>query len=209
MPRKKSNTKELEAKEFFNKPADKKQLKLTKEEELQIFRGLVHKTGLELANEYNFGDSYNTDGAKRIAVFNIVRKIKKAPELYGVSEGELNLVQEAIDARRIVHNPMQVFVKEREVKEYKDKLEVIRDQATQLLSKKLEHLSKGKNVEAVKLNEIANVVSMAIDKFRLVKGESTDNIVHFSKIDLKDIKPEDALSLVLKAREALVEGKKQ
>lgn len=208
MVRKKTNTKELEAKEFFTKPRDKKQLKLTKEEELTIFRGLVHKTGLELANEYNFGDVYNTDGAKRIAIFNIVRKVKQAPELYGISDGEIQLVQEAIDARKIVHNPLQVFVKDREVKEYKDKLEVIRDQATQLLSKKLEQLSKGKNVESLKLNEIANVVSMAIDKYRLVKGESTDNIVHFSKIDLSNTTPEEALRLVLKAREALIEGKK-
>lgn len=201
-------TKEIEVKEFFEKPLTKKDLRLTKEEEASIFKGLVHKTGLELANEYDFGRVYKTDGAKRLAIFNLTRKIKKAPELYGISNEVVELVEEALNDRRIVHNPLQVFVKDREVREYKDKLEVIRDQATQLLSKKLEQLGKGKNIETIKLSEIANVVAMSIDKYRLVKGESTENIVHFSKMNLDGIKPEDALALVLKAREALLESKK-
>lgn len=206
--KKKDQVQALTPKDFLRKPIEKKDLRLTKEEEAEIFKGLVHKTGLELANEYDFGRVYQADGAKRLAIHNIVNKIKKAPELWGISPQVVELVQEAMDARKIVHNPLQVFVKDREVKEYKDKLEVIRDQATQILSKKLESLGKGKNIESVKLNEIANVVAMSIDKLRLVKGESTENIVHFSKLDLSNTSPEQALALVLKAREAVIESKK-
>jgi hypothetical protein len=200
--------KEIEAKSFFQRPLNKRDLKLTKEEEAAIFKGLVHKTGLELANEYDFGRVFDTDGAKRLAVHNIVKKIKKAPDLYGISREVVELVEEALNDRRIVHNPMQVFVKEREMLEFKDKLEVIRDQAADILSKKLEKLSGKKNMDDVKIKEIADVMSMAIDKFRLVKGESTDNIVHFSKLDMKDISPDQALQLILRAREAVIDSKK-
>lgn len=196
-----------EAEEFFTKRTSLSELKLTKEEEATIFKALVHKTGLELANEYNFGSIYKSDGAKRLAIHNIVKKITKSPELWDITPQVVELVKEALDARRIVHNPLQVFVKDREVMEFKDKLEVIRDQATQLLSKKLEVLGKGKNIDQIKLSEIANVLSMAIDKLRLVRGESTENIVHFSKLDLDGVSPEKAMELVLKAREKVLESK--
>ena len=204
----KTATKEIISKEFFEKPLTKRDLRLTKEEEASIFKGLVHKTGLELANEYDFGRVYNSDGAKRLAVYNLVKKVKKAPDLYGISQEVVELVQQALDDRRIAYNPLQVFVKDREIKEFKDKLEVIRDQAAEILSKKLEKATKGKNIDDIKITEVTNILSMAIEKLRLVRGESTDNIVHFSKMDLKDIKPEDALNLVLKAREAIIESKK-
>lgn len=202
------STKEIIAKEFFTAPKEKKDLRLTLEEEVEIFKGLVHKTGLELANEYNFGRCYTTDGAKRLAIFNIVRKIKKSPDLYGVGTDVIELVQEAMDARKIVHNPLQVFVKDREIKEFKDKLEVIRDQAAEILSKKLEKATKGKNIEDIKITEVSNILAMAIEKLRLVKGESTENIIHFSKMDLSKVSPEEALNLVLRAREAIVESKR-
>jgi hypothetical protein len=49
---------------------------------------------------------------------------------------------------------------------------------------------------------------MAVDKYRLVKGESTDNIIHYSKLNLDNVSPEEALTLVLKAREAVIDSKK-
>ena len=204
----KTKTKEIIAKEFFTEPKVKKDLRLTKEEEARIFKELVHKTSLEVANEYDFGRVFNTDGAKRMAIFNICRKIKRAPELWDITEPEVSLVQEAIDARKITYNPLQVFVKDREIREFKDKLEVIRDQAAEILAKKLEKATKGKSMEEIKFTEISSILAMAIDKLRLVRGESTENVTHFSKMDLKDIKPEDALALVLKAREAIIESKK-
>ena len=60
----------------------------------------------------------------------------------------------------------------------------------------------------IKIKEIADVMAMAIDKYRLVKGESTDNVIHYSKLELDNVSPAEALNLVLKAREAFIDSKK-
>ena len=70
-------------------------------------------------------------------------------------------------------------------------------------------INKNKNTLAdVKLKEVSDILAMAVDKIRFVKGESTETVVHLSKMSLDDVSPEEAMKLVLKAREALVEGKK-
>jgi len=190
------------------KGIERKKLNLTKEQEVEIFKALAHKTYLEVANEYGIDSVYENPGAKRIFVHNIYRRIKKAPDVYGLSKDTIDVVTEAVDSRRIVYNPTQVFVEEREVNEFKDKLEVVRDQVLDLVSKKLEKISKGKNIDTVKLSELSSTLSMVIDKARLVRGESTEHVTHFAKMDLGSVSPEDALKLVLKAREATIESKK-
>ena len=180
---------------------------LTKEQEIELFKMLSHKTSTEAGKSFGLQDVMKNDGAIRIYVYNIVRRITAAPELYGISQDGIDIVRAALDARKGNRPSALTVAKEKE--EFKDKLEVIRDTATDILSKKLQMINKNKNTLAdVKLKEVSDILAMAVDKIRLVKGESTETVVHLSKMSLDDVSPEEAMKLVLKAREALVEGKK-
>jgi hypothetical protein len=189
------------------KPRSTQKLFLTREQEVEIFKHLIDKTAIEVCALYGIDKILTSPGTQRLTVYNICKKIKKAPELYGLSQDAVDIVQASIDSRIISKKPN--LVKEREKEEFKDKLEDIRDTAVDILSKKLSLINRNKNtIMDVKLKDISDILAMSIDKIRLTKGESTETVVHLSKMSLQDVTPEQAMELVLKAREALVEGKK-
>lgn len=181
---------------------------ITKEQELEIYKKLAFKSLKEVGYEYGLQHYYKKDAQVRTAILNIANRIRRAPELYGITQDVCDVIDEAVSSRSIKQNPSQTFVKEIEQNEFKDKLELVRDRAVEILNKKLEKISKQKDMGDIKLKEIADVLSMAIDKYRLVRGESTDNIIHYSKVDLNNISPEQALQLVLRARDAVIDNKK-
>lgn len=189
------------------KPRSTQKLFLTREQEVEIFKHLVDKTAIEVCALYGIDKILPSPGTQRLTIYNICKKIKKAPELYGLSQDAIDIVQASIDSRII--SKKSNLVKEREKEEFKDKLEDIRDTAVDILSKKLSLINKNKNtIMEVKLKDISDILAMSIDKIRLTRGESTETVVHLSKMSLQDVTPEQAMDLVLKAREALVESKK-
>lgn len=182
---------------------------LTKDQEVEIFKALTHNTALEVGKKFGLGEHFTSDGAIRLAVHNVYMRVKKVPEFYGLTQDVVDLVTETVAARKISNNPGSVLVAERERLEFKDKLETIRDTAAEILNKKLDKLNKSsRTIDDIKIKEIADVLSMAVDKYRLVKGESTENVIHYSKLNLDNVSPEEALSLVLKARELIIDSKK-
>ena len=182
---------------------------LTNEQTSELFKSLIHKTSVEAAKEYGIHHMYTTDGALRMFVHNLVKKVTKAPELYGLTPDAVAIVLDALQARKFKAGNTSLMVKEREALEFKDKLAVIRDTATTILQKKLNKINKNqKDIDNIPIKDILAVMATATDKHRLVQGESTENVTNYSKIDVGSIKPQDALALVLKAREAYIEGSK-
>lgn len=146
-----------------------------------------------------------------MAVYNVYNRVQKAPELYGITPEVVELVKETVASRKLTNTASgnKALVAEREKEAFRDKLEVIRDTAAEILNKKLLKLNKSsRSIDDIKIKEIADVMAMAIDKYRLVKGESTDNVIHYSKLELDNVSPAEALNLVLKAREAFIDSKK-
>lgn len=188
--------------------AFKNERRLSVEQEAQLFRHLIDKTLVEAGNLMGLDKFYTKKSALRWYVFSVVNRIKKAPELWGISPDAVEMVVNALNIRtRKVENTTEIMV-EKEREDFKDKLESIRDTATEILSKKLNIINKSKNnIADVKLKEISDVLKDAQTQLRLVKGESTENIIHYSKTDLDNVSPEEALKLVLKAREKMIEQK--
>ena len=84
----------------------------------------------------------------------------------------------------------------------------MRDTVADIIVRKLKKYNTAKGHEDVQLRDLKDLLAMAIDKGRLLRGESTENLVKLSKIDTDNMSPEDAMKVILKAREILVEGKK-
>lgn len=182
---------------------------LTKEQEAMIFKSLAHKTYKEAG--YDFGVQYmfpNNDKRVTSFVAEIAKKIKKAPELWEISEDTVEVIQEALDSRSIKKNPHYNSDVALQEESFRDKLDDMRNKVAALIFKKLKKYDKVNGLKDVQLRDLKDLLGMAIDKGRLLRGESTENIKKLSPLNVDSMKPEEALAIIMKAREVLIEGKK-
>ncbi len=200
-----------EIKEEEKKKEEVKPVKilLTREQEAQMFKSLAHKTYKEVGYDFGVHLMYPDNNASVTQfVYSIVNKIRRAPELWGLSEDTIEVIQEAIDARSVAKNPRikgEIALQE---ESFRDKLDNMRDTVAEIIQRKLKKYNTNKGHEDVHLRDLKDLLSMAIDKGRLLRGESTENLIKLSRIDTDDMTPEEALKIVMKSRDALVESKK-
>lgn len=188
-------------------PAVKEQF--TKEKEAAIFKALAHKSYKEVAKDFGIHLVYPGNDKKITSfIYNIAKKIRKAPELWGIATDTVEVVQEAIDKRSIKKNPGlkgDIAIME---ESFRDKLDALRDTAAEILSKKLKKYNTTKGMEDISVRDLKDLLVATIDKSRLLRGESTENIKKLSPLNVEDMSPEEALSVVMKARDAMIEAKK-
>jgi hypothetical protein len=183
---------------------------LNKEEEVRIFKSLAHMSYKDAAknNGILLIDPTADDARLTAITQSIVRKIRKAPELWGLTKETIEVVQEAMDSRSVRKNPKirsEIAIME---ESFRDKLDTMRDTVAELISKKLDKYNTAKGIDNVQLRDLKDLLSMAIDKGRLLRGESTDNIIKLSRIDTDNMSPDEALKVIMRAREAITDGKK-
>lgn len=198
-------SKEIESVE----PAAPVKVVLTKEQEVEMFKALSHKTYKEVGYAYGIQFMFPNDDARVTSyVFDIARKIKKAPELWGISEDLVEVIQESLAGRSIKNNPSLNADRNLQVESFRDKLDTMRDDVAELISKKISKFKTKKGLESVQLRDLKDLLIMTIDKGRLLRGESTENIKKLSPLNVDELKPEEALAIIMKARDVLIESKK-
>lgn len=182
---------------------------LTKDQEALIFKSLVHKTYKEAGHDFGIHMMFPDDDTKVTSfVFNIARRIKKAPELWGISPDVVDVVQEAMDKRSIKKNPGLKSDLALQEESFRDKLDVMRDTVAEMIDKKLKKHNSVRGIDGISIRDLKDLLSMTIDKSRLMRGESTENIKKMSPLDTEKMTPEEALAVVIKARDILIEGKR-
>ena len=181
---------------------------LSKEQEVAIFKSLAHKSMKNVGKDFGFHFYYDTDQKIVRAIQTVSNKVKKAPELYGISEDVVDIVDEAMSKRSIRKNPLARADMALEAELFRDKLDAVRDKAADMLLMKLSKFDKKTTIDGISIRDLKDVLAMAVDKSRLMKGESTENIVKLSKVDTDNMTPEDALKVIMKAREMIVESNK-
>ena len=184
-------------------------VELTKEQEALLFKALAHKTFKDVGYEYGIQFMYpGNDIAVTAFVHRLADKIRKAPELWSISEDAMEVIEEAIASRSISKNPglkSDIAIQE---ESFRDKLDSMRDTVAEIITRKLKKYNTVKGQENVQLRDLKDLLSMAIDKGRLMRGESTENLIKMSRIDTENMTPAEALKVIMKARDALIEGKK-
>lgn len=199
------DTKE-EIKEEETKPV---KVILTKAQEAEMFKSLAHKTYKAVGYDYGIHLMYPGDDIKVTSfVHQICDRIKKAPEIWGLSKDTVEVIQEALDSRSIRKNPAIRSDLALQEESFRDKLDGMRDTVAEIITRKLKKYNTVKGVENVQLRDLKDLLGMAIDKGRLLRGESTENLVKLSKLDTDSMSPEEAMRVILKAREVLTDGKK-
>lgn len=196
------DTKEEEA---FDKEVKKPEF--TKEQEAEMFKSLAHKSYKVVGHEFGLHFYYKTDAQVRSAVMNVARKVRKAPEIYGISQDAIDVVDEAAASRSIKNNPKIRSDIAIQNESFRDRLDTMRDTIAEMIQKKLKKDNKSKNPK-VSYRDLKDLLATVIDKSRLLRGESTENIVKLSKLDTDTMSPEEALRVIMKARDVLVESKK-
>lgn len=190
------------------KSDDKKKPLLTKAQELEIFKSLAYKSYKDVGYEYGFQHFYDSDSNVTGAVFSIARKIRKAPELWGLSQDALEVIDEAIASRSVKNNPRvksDIAILE---ESFRDRLDVMRDKVADLIMQKLAEFERKGGLSKVSIRDLKDLLIMAIDKGKLLKDGGVENVVKFAKTDIDNLSPDDALKVIMKARDALVEGRK-
>lgn len=188
-------------------PVETPKLYMTKEKELEIFKSLAFKSYKQVGYDSGLHLIYKTDPKVRAAVMNIARKVRKAPELYGISEDAVKIVDEAAASRSIKQNPAIRSAVAIQQESFKDKLDNMRDSVAELIMEKLKGYGKKGGIDQVTLRDLKDLLAVAIDKGRLLRGESTDNIVKYNKLDTENMTPQEALDVVMKARDAMIEAR--
>lgn len=202
-------TKEEKKEEKAVEPVAPVKIILTKEQQAAMFKSLAHKTFKEVGYEYGIHLMFPGNDVRVTSfVHEIVKKIKKAPEIWGLSQDTVDVIQEALNSRSIKNNPNVRSDIALQEESFRDKLDTMRDTVAEIITRKLKKYNTVKGAENVQLRDLKDLLSMAIDKGRLLRGESTENLVKLSKLDTDNMSPEDAMKVILKAREVLTDGKK-
>ncbi len=182
---------------------------VTKEQEVAMFKSLTHKSYQEAGKDLGFHYYFKSPVKIRGEVLKIVRRIKRAPELYGISKEVVEVVEEAAQSRSISLTPHTKSKLAIEEDSFRDRLDNMRNTTAEMIQKKLNKANKSsRSLEGISIRDLKDLLSMAIDKSRLLKGESTETIAKLSKIDTDNMSPDEALKVVMKAREALLDARK-
>jgi hypothetical protein len=177
--------------------------KLTKEQEVEIFKRLAFKPTLAVGLEFNLDQHYKDNKAIKNAILRIYREIKERPAEFGVSPEVVQLVADAMAHRNLAKTTVDVSKAETEADQgdIKTLALTVRDKAWRLLDKKLTRASKSKKaLDAIPLLQLSTTAATMLDKTLILQGQATEHIAIMGKIE-GNINPEDALKLVLLMRE--------
>lgn len=179
--------------------------------EADIFRHLAYKSAYETGLEFELDKIYTDAKAIRNAVNNVYAKVKKNPERWAIAPEVLSLVADAMANRQLSQTRQAMPLAEKEIEggDIKHLVTGVRDKTWRLIDRKLQRASKSnKKLDAIGLRELGTLAGIAFDKAQIISGQATENIAMMGKIE-GNINPADALSLILKMREANVAAKQK
>ncbi len=185
--------------------------KLTDDVKRQVFLAMQQYPSTEIARKFGFEKRQGSLKKGMGLVYAIYNKVKEQPAKYGLTDEVVEATIKSVENRK--QNFGQLNVKQeldiREVENFaRNEMGIVRDKIIKIISMKVDKALKSKRArEQVSLKDLSQVLATVIDKQRLLTGQSTENVLHFAKIN-KDVSPEDALAIVLKARDAIIEHKK-
>lgn len=174
-------------------------MKLSNETKAEIFKKLASKTALEVGMEFGLDKFFKNSRAIRNKVYASYQQVKQDPDFYKIGPDVVTLVENAMSSRAVEGVAKAPVVDDKI--EIKSLVSNIRDKTFNLIDKKLDRVSKSRaKLDAISFKDLGVIAGIAFDKTQILKGEATEHIAHYAKID-KDLTPEEAMNMVLKSRE--------
>lgn len=177
-------------------------MKLSTEQKVELFKKLASKTTLEAGTEAGLAKFFKNSRAIRNKVYSTYQQVRQDPEFYKVTPEVVTLVETAMSARAVEGRNTEIVTDD--PKEIKGLVLNIRDKTFGLIDKKLDRVSKSRaKLDALSFKDLGIIAGIAFDKSQILKGEATEHIAHYAKID-GNISPEDAMAMILKSREETI-----
>lgn len=168
-----------------------------------LFKMLASKTLYETGIEFGFDKHYKDERAVNNAVYKIYLAVKNEPEKYLITQEVVDMVVANVSNRNMGKRD-GVLKEKNQALDKQDIKELVitgRKKALELVHMKMERLGKSnKKLDEVPITALAQAFGILFDKGQIIQGMATENVAVLAKID-KDIKPEDAIEMVLKMRE--------
>lgn len=185
---------------------------LTKTEKKQFYKLMITHSFAEAAAEIGLDQSYAPSSLRSVG-YQIYKALD--PEELGFAKDTVELVQNAVNERKINHGKRTVLEKPDEPEpteliDYKDTKAVAmggRNKAAMLLHKKMDMINKSKKaLEKENIATLAKVYGIMFDKAQIVQGQATENIAVMAKID-DGLSADETLDMILNMREQEVAEK--
>ena len=181
-------------------------MKLDDTQKAGIFRSLATKTFYDVGVEFGFDKHYKSPTSVKGAVYRTYQEVRAAPEKFFVHPDTCSLVVAAVTSRGISNmKPLKTLAEQKEDSRGIEELLLSnRDLANRLVHKKLLALDSSKkalkNESVVSLGKIFGIL---FDKSQIIRGQATEHVALLGSID-SNMKPEEAIDLVLKMREITI-----
>lgn len=180
-------------------------MKLTEAQEVGFFKLVATKSLYDAALEYGFDKHYKTPSSIKTAAYSLYRKIFNDYSKWGISQDTYELVVSAVQNRAVSKakpNTGPTVAEQNTDLDIKSLITSNRDLAGKLVRKKLLLLDKSKKaLDNISLPQLATSFAILFDKGQLIQGMATEHVALMGKID-SEMKPEQAIEMVLKMREA-------
>ena len=183
--------------------------KLTDTQKHAIFKLLANMSQYRAGVEFGL-DKYFEKPVQIINVVNrIYRDVKENPAKFAISQDVIELVEKGMVSRKGQHHELMELAKDPGELSDKDLVIGVKRKAWVLLDEKLNYLVKHRKAfRQESLMSLAKMAGIAFDKAQIMKGEATEHIAIKARID-SDITSQEAITQLLKLREALAQAEEQ
>jgi len=183
--------------------------KLTDTQKHAIFKLLANMSQYRAGVEFGL-DKYFEKPVQIINVVNrIYRDVKENPAKFAISQDVIELVEKGMVSRKGQHHELMELAKDPGELSDKDLVIGVKRKAWVLLDEKLNYLVKHRKAfRQESLMSLAKMAGIAFDKAQIMKGEATEHIAIKAKVD-SDITSQEAITQLLKLREALAQAEEQ
>ena len=166
-------------------------------------------------SQYRAGVEFGLDKyfEKPVQIINVVnriyRDVKENPAKFAISQDVIELVEKGMVSRKGQHHELMELAKDPGELSDKDLVIGVKRKAWVLLDEKLNYLVKHRKAfRQESLMSLAKMAGIAFDKAQIMKGEATEHIAIKARID-SDITSQEAITQLLKLREALAQAEEQ
>lgn len=181
-------------------------IQLTEAQKAALFKKLATTTLTAVGMEMGFDKHYKSMKSLKAAVYRIYNEVRATPSVFGISNDTVDLVVGNVSNRSVSvdsRNNTESIREEMEIKTSDIKGMIIhgRNTAMALVNKKLEYLTRHpKALKDTSITQLGTLFGIIFDKGQIIQGQATEHVALMGKID-KDLKPVEAIDMVLKMRE--------
>lgn len=193
---------------------------LTDDKKSRIFLACAESNFTDVGFQFELDKYYKSVESMKDAVRRAYNAVKNDPVKFGIDYERANEVAIKVEERKTAGltpfggKELAPDMKLRERQEILNPQDIkgltlgSRNKVFKILHEKLNRIEKSKKaIDDIGLGELAKVAGILFDKGQIIQGQSTENIAVLSKNINKDMKPEEALDMVLGMRESVMTEK--